>query len=111
MDAYELECIFRQLKIQHQQQSATHEHMLIAYKHSVEFCVKVNNIDWNMQLHSKLELLQLKCQNEMRELSKEYEMEKERRRTLEQRPIGKFDYILCYFTFALFNFILIFYVF
>ncbi|CAD6999187.1 unnamed protein product [Ceratitis capitata] len=87
MDAYELECIFRQLKIQHQQQSATHEHMLIAYKHSVEFCVKVNNIDWNMQLHSKLELLQLKCQNEMRELSKEYEMEKERRRTLEQRPI------------------------
>ncbi|XP_050322098.1 uncharacterized protein LOC126754183 [Bactrocera neohumeralis] len=87
MDVYELESILKQLKLQYQQQCAVQEEMLTVYKHSVEFCVQVQNIDWNSQLHCKLELLQLKCQNEIRELSEEYEEEKERRKALEQRPI------------------------
>ncbi|XP_018798039.1 PREDICTED: uncharacterized protein LOC108974571 isoform X2 [Bactrocera latifrons] len=87
MDVYELESILKQLKLQYQQQCAVQKEMLTVYKHSVEFCVQVHNIDWNSQLHCKLELLQLQCQNEMRELSEEYEEEKERRKALEQRPI------------------------
>uniref|UniRef100_A0A0A1XNA5 Chromosome partition protein Smc n=1 Tax=Zeugodacus cucurbitae TaxID=28588 RepID=A0A0A1XNA5_ZEUCU len=87
MDVYELETIMKQLKLQYQQQCASQEQMLTVYKHSVEFCVQVQNIDWNSQLDCKLELLQLRCQNEMRELSEEYEEEKERRKMLEQRPI------------------------
>ncbi|XP_014094649.2 uncharacterized protein [Bactrocera oleae] len=87
MDVYELESIMKQLKLQYQQQCAVKEQMLTVYKHSVEFCVQVQNIDWNSQLHCKLELMQLQCQNEMRELSEEYEEEKERRKALEQRPI------------------------
>ncbi|XP_011199405.4 uncharacterized protein LOC105223385 [Bactrocera dorsalis] len=87
MDVYELESILKQLKLQYQQQCAVQEEMLTVYKHSVEFCVQVHNIDWNSQLHCKLELMQLKCQNEIRELSEEYEEEKERRKALEQRPI------------------------
>ncbi|XP_054744912.1 uncharacterized protein LOC129249244 [Anastrepha obliqua] len=87
MDVYELEGILEQLNLRYQQKCATQELMHTTYKHSIELCVQVRNLDWKAQLHCKLELLQLQCQNEMRELSEEYEAERQRRSVLEQRPI------------------------
>ncbi|XP_053960328.1 uncharacterized protein LOC128864601 [Anastrepha ludens] len=87
MDVYELEGILEQLKLRYQQKCSTQELMHTTYKHSIELCVQVRNLDWKAQLHCKLELLQLQCENEMRELSEEYEAERQRRSVLEQRPM------------------------
>ncbi|XP_067620542.1 restin homolog [Eurosta solidaginis] len=87
MDVYEMEGVSKQLKLQYDQQSAGEESINTIYKYAIQFCTQIQNIDWNAQMHCKLELMQLQCQNELRELSEEYEMAQKRRSELQQRPI------------------------